>query len=119
MNRLEAKKKQRLGRKIHIRKRISGTAERPRMCVFKSNKHLYVQVIDDIKGHTVAAVSSLEKDLSQFTVNMAAGQELGKVIGARLNEKGIKAVVFDRNGYQYHGVVKAVAEAARGAGIQF
>jgi large subunit ribosomal protein L18 len=119
MKRLESKNKQREGRKVHVRKRVFGTSERPRLSVFKSNLRLYVQVIDDTKGETLAAASTLDKDLKNLKPNIAGGEKLGAAIGQKMKEKGIKAVVFDRNGYKYHGVVKAIADAARGAGIQF
>jgi large subunit ribosomal protein L18 len=104
---------------MHIRKTIHGTAERPRMTVFKSSRYLYVQVIDDSKGHTLAAVSNLEKDLRAVKSSAAGAEQLGQTLGARLKEMKIAKVVFDRNGYSYHGLVKSVAEGARKAGIQF
>lgn len=119
MDRVEQKKKMRLGRKVHIRKKVSGTAERPRLCVFKSNLRLYVQAIDDTAGKTLAAASTLEKDLKALRPNAAGGEKVGETIGARLKEQGVKSVVFDRNGYKYHGVVKAIAEAARKTGLEF
>ncbi|MCL2519653.1 MAG: 50S ribosomal protein L18 [Spirochaetaceae bacterium] len=119
MKRLEEKNKRRLGRKVHIRKRVLGTAERPRLSVFKSNLRLYVQVIDDTNGVTLVAASTLDKELKDLRANVKGGEKLGAVIGEKIKAKGIKAVVFDRNGYKYHGVVKAIAEATRSAGIQF
>ncbi len=116
---LNEKDRKRLKRKIHIRKRIHGTAERPRMTVTKSNWNLSVQVINDDTGCTLAAVSTLEKDLAALRTNIASGSKVGEEIGRRLKEKNITSVVFDRNGYLYHGVVKAVAEGARKAGIDF
>jgi len=113
------KDRKRLRRKVHIRKRISGSAERPRMTVTKSNRSLSVQIIDDDKGHTLVAASSLEKDLKNIKVNVAGAAQLGEVIGKRLLEKNIKTVVFDRNGYLYHGIVKALADGTRKAGISF
>ena len=113
------KDRKRLRRKIHIRKRISGTAERPRMTVTKSNRTLSVQIIDDIKGHTLVSASSLEKDLRGIKVTVAGAAQLGEVIGKRLLERNIKAVVFDRNGYLYHGIIKALADGTRKAGINF
>ena len=104
---------------MHIRKSIRGTAERPRMTVFKSSRYLYVQVIDDCAGRTLAAVSNLEKDLRSLKSNAAGALSLGQALGARLKEKKIEKVVFDRNGYLYHGLVKSIAEGARKAGIQF
>jgi large subunit ribosomal protein L18 len=113
------KDRKRLKRKIHIRKRISGTAERPRMSVFKSNKSLYIQVIDDSVGNTLISASTLEKDLADVKNNVEGAGKLGEIMGKRLLEKNIKSVVFDRNGYLYHGVVKAIADGARKSGIQF
>ena len=113
------KDRKRLKRKVHIRKRISGTGERPRMTVFKSNRSLSIQIVDDSKGHTLASASTLEKDLKSIKATVAGGGQLGEVMGKRLLEKNIKTVVFDRNGYLYHGIVKAMADGARKAGIQF
>ena len=113
------KDRKRLKRKIHIRKRISGTGEKPRMTITRSNRRLSVQVIDDTKGHTLVSVSTLEKDLREIKATVAGAAQLGEIMGKRLLEKDIKTVVFDRNGYLYHGVVKALADGARKAGIQF
>jgi len=113
------KDRKRLRRKVHIRKRIYGTTERPRMTVTKSNRSISVQVIDDTKGHTIMSASSLEKDLNSIKKTVAGAAQLGEVIGKRLLEKNIKAVVFDRNGYLYHGIVKALADGSRKAGINF
>jgi large subunit ribosomal protein L18 len=119
MNRLEQKRKRRARRRMHIRKTIHGTPQRPRMTVYKSSRYLYVQVIDDTQGHTLAAVSNLEKDLRAVKSNAAGAEQLGQTLGARLKEKKIARVVFDRNGYPYHGLVKSIAEGARKAGVQF
>jgi large subunit ribosomal protein L18 len=113
------KDRKRQKRKVHIRKILEGTAERPRLSVTRSNKALYMQVIDDVKGHTLAAVSTLEKDLRGIKPSVAGAAQLGEVMGKRLLEKNIKAVVFDRNGYLYHGLVKAMADGARKAGLEF
>ena len=113
------KDRRRLKRKVHIRKSISGTAERPRMTVFRSNRSLSIQIVDDAKGHTLASASTLEKDLKSIKANLAGAGQLGEVMGKRLIEKNIKTVVFDRNGYLYHGLVKAMADGARKAGVQF
>ena len=113
----KARKRER--RKIHIRKRILGTDVRPRMTVTKSNRSLSVQVIDDTKGHTLVSASTLEKDLKGTKATVEGAAKLGEVIGKRLTEKNIKTVVFDRNGYLYHGVVKALADGTRKAGIEF
>jgi len=113
------KDRKRLKRKIHIRKRVSGTPERPRMTVFRSNRALYIQVIDDTKSCTLASASTLEKELRDIKATVEGAGKLGEVMGKRLLENNIKAVVFDRNGYLYHGIVKAMAEGARKAGVQF
>lgn len=108
--------------KTRIRGRVAGTPERPRLTVYKSLKRIYVQAVDDSKGVTLAAASSLEKDLRgdmKNGCNISAAKAVGARIAARLMEKGIKAVVFDRNGYLYHGRVKALADSAREAGLQF
>lgn len=116
-----AKEEGRARRKRRIRKKISGNGERPRVSVFRSAKHIYVQAIDDSKGATVATVSTLSKGVKDSVEGTktdeakAVGAELAKV----LKEKGIEQVVFDRNGYLYHGRVKALAEGAREAGLKF
>jgi len=106
-------------RKVHIRLHLAGTPERPRMTVFKSNKYLYLQVIDDSTGRTLASASTLEKELAGIKRNVEGAGKLGEEMGKRLKEKNILSVVFDRNGYLYHGVIKAMADGARKAGIQF
>jgi len=113
------KDRKRLRRKIHIRKRLFGTAERPRMTVTKSNRRLSVQIIDDDKGHTLVSASSLEKELKDIKATVAGAGQLGEIVGKRLLERNIKTVVFDRNGYLYHGIVKALADGTRKAGISF
>lgn len=109
--------------RIHkrIRAKVSGTTERPRLSVFRSIKHITAQIIDDSKGHTLAAASSTEvkKGLKANGGNVAGAKEIGKLVAERAKEKGIKAVVFDRGGYLYHGRVKALADAAREAGLEF
>lgn len=119
MNRIEQKQAKRLKRKKHIRKSIVGTSNRPRMSVFRSNKRIYVQVIDDGIGKTLVSASSLEKDNRALKLNVTDAEKIGNLVGERLKEKNIDTVVFDRNGYFYHGIVKAVAEGARKAGIRF
>ena len=112
----------RLKTKARIRSRMSGTPERPRLTIYKSLKRIYVQAIDDSQGVTLASASSLEKDLRDKLTNGAnidAAKAVGASIAARLKEKGITQVVFDRNGYLYHGRVKALADSAREAGLQF
>src|ERR1700687_2688281 len=108
--------------RIHsrIRLKVRGTEERPRLAVFRSLKHIYAQVIDDKKGHTMAAASSGEKDTGASNGGSVAGaKHIGKVIAERAKAKGVTKVVFDRGGYHYHGRVKALAEAAREAGLEF
>jgi large subunit ribosomal protein L18 len=106
--------------RIHtrIRRRVKGTQERPRLAVFRSVKHIYAQVIDDTQGHTMVAASSNEKD-SANGGNLAGAKTVGKLVAERAKGKGIKSVVFDRGGYLYHGRVKALADAAREAGLEF
>ena len=116
---LNDKDRKRLHRKVHIRKTVYGTAERPRMTVFRSGRNLYVQVINDDEGKTLASISTLEKDFVDLKANVASATKLGEALGARLKEKNITTVVFDRNGYLYHGVVKALADGTRSAGIVF
>jgi large subunit ribosomal protein L18 len=113
------KDRKRLKRKIHIRKRVSGTPQRPRMTVTRSNRRLSVQVIDDSKGCTLASASTLEKELRSIKATVAGASQLGEIVGKRLLEKDIKTIVFDRNGYLYHGVIKALADGTRKAGVQF
>ncbi|MDR1957296.1 MAG: 50S ribosomal protein L18 [Treponema sp.] len=113
------KDRKRLKRKVHIRKVISGTPERPRMSVTRSNRALYIQIIDDTKGHTVACASTREQELRNIKATVEGAAQLGEIMGKRLLEKNITQVVFDRNGYLYHGCVKAMADGARKAGIQF
>ena len=105
-----------------IRNRFSGTAQRPRLAVFRSNHHMYAQIIDDTAGHTLLAASTLEKDVKaelEKTNNVAAAAYLGTVSGKRAVEKGITEVVFDRGGFIYHGKIAALADAAREAGLKF
>jgi len=113
------KDRKRLRRKVHIRKRVSGTAGRPRMTVTKSNRHLSIQIVDDTKGQTLASASTLEKELRNIKATVEGAGQLGEIMGKRLLEKNIKSVVFDRNGYLYHGIVKALADGSRKAGIEF
>ena len=119
VRKMPEKERRRHARKIHIRKRLRGTAERPRLSVFRSNKALFVQAIDDVHGSTLAAASTLEKELGALKKNVEGGAQLGEVIGKRLIEKGVKSVIFDRNGYLYHGRIAAIAEGARKAGVVF
>jgi large subunit ribosomal protein L18 len=107
--------------RIHkrIRSRVSGTGERPRLAVFRSINHIYAQVIDDQQGHTLVAAASTEKDLKGKGGNLDGAKLIGKTVAQRAKEKGITKVVFDRGGYLYHGRVKALADAAREAGLEF
>ena len=112
----------RLKRKRSIRKRLSGTAERPRLSVFRSSRHIYAQLVDDLKGDTIIAASSVEKavrDLPKFESKVAMAEHVGKLLAERAKDKGIDAVVFDRNGFLYHGRVKALSSGAREAGLKF
>lgn len=102
-----------------IRKRMGGTPDRPRLAVFRSLNHIYVQVIDDQQGHTLVAAGSTEKDLKVKGGNVEGAKLIGKAVAERAKQKGITKVVFDRGGFQYHGRVKALAEAAREAGLEF
>jgi large subunit ribosomal protein L18 len=113
------KNKARQKRHLRVRKRIAGTAERPRLNVFRSLSHIYAQVIDDDKGVTLVAASSVEKNFEGKGGNIEAAKAVGKEIGKRALDKGISEVVFDRGGYVYHGRVAALAEAAREAGLKF
>lgn len=118
----ESRTKVRLNKHRRIRNRFSGTAERPRLAVFRSNNHMYAQIIDDSVGNTLVAASTLQKEVKaelEKTNDVAAAAYLGKVIAERALEKGIKTVVFDRGGFIYQGKVKALAEAAREAGLEF
>ncbi len=104
---------------IRIRKKLRGSPERPRLAIFRSVSHIYAQVIDDSKGVTVVAASTSEKGSKGTGGNVAAAREIGKRVAERAKERGITRVVFDRGGYLYHGRVKALADAAREAGLEF
>jgi large subunit ribosomal protein L18 len=109
-------------RHLRVRKRISGTPERLRLNVFRSSAHIYAQIIDDTKGHTLVAASSIDTAVRtdlDGQAKMAKSQAVGKLIAERAREKGITKVAFDRGGYRYHGRIKAVAEAAREGGLEF
>lgn len=112
--------KNQIRQRIHtrIRRRVRGTSERPRLAVFRSVKHIYAQVIDDTQGQTIAAAGSIEKTAGGGG-NIAGAKAIGKLVAQRAQDKGIKSVVFDRGGYHYHGRVKALADAAREAGLEF
>ncbi len=113
------RKMERTRRHIRVRRKISGTAERPRLCVYRSNSNLYVQIIDDVKANTLVSASTLDKEIKTKYANKEAAKELGTLIAKRAIAKNIKNVVFDRGGYIYHGVVKELAEAAREGGLIF
>ena len=116
--RREARKK----RQVRVRKKIHGSVERPRLCIFRSSKHIYAQIIEDATGATLAAASTMSKDVSgglKYGGNVEAAKAVGKAIAEKALAKDIKQVVFDRNGFLYHGRVKALADAAREAGLTF
>ncbi len=122
MSRVTDRKQRRDKSKRRFRQHVRGTAQRPRLTVFRSLRHLYAQLIDDERGVTIAAVSTLEKastgDLGS-TGNREAGKKVGELIAERAKSVGVDTVVFDRGGFQYHGVIRAIAEGARGAGLKF
>ena len=122
MGSLNLRKQARLKRKKRIRKKVFGSQEKPRLCVFRSTRHIYAQVIDDTAGNTLASASSMEKGAKEHLEkgNKAAiAKYIGKIVAERSMEKGIKKVVFDRSGFLYHGRVKAVSVGAREAGLKF
>lgn len=114
-NRQEA----RLRRHLRIRKKVSGTAERPRLSVYRSEKNIYAQIIDDVAQVTLVAASTLDKEFNGTGSNKESAKEVGKLVAQRAIEKGIKSVVFDRGGYIYHGRIQELAEGAREAGLEF
>lgn len=117
-SRSEAREK----RHYRLRSKISGTAQRPRLAVYRSDKHMYAQIIDDMAGHTLVSASTVEKEAKEKldkTSNKDAAKFVGELVAKRAIKKGIKEIVFDRGGYIYHGKIKALAEAAREAGLQF
>ena len=113
------RKEERERRHERVRNKISGTAERPRLCVFRSNSHLYAQIIDDVAANTLVSASTLDKEVKTKHSNKEAAKEVGALVAKRALEKNIKQVVFDRGGYIYHGVIKELAEAAREGGLEF
>lgn len=109
-------------RKLRVRRNVTGTPERPRLTIFRSNSHMYAQVVDDVAGKTLAHASTLSKDVkprAEDANKSGAAEMVGEAIAKQLIAKGVKKVVFDRNGYMYHGRVKALAEGARKAGLEF
>ena len=122
MSRVKDRKQRRVKAKRRFRAAVRGTANRPRLAVYRSLRHVYAQVIDDDKGVTLASASTLEKDAVgelKSTGNSDAGKFLGKLIAERAKDKGVEAVVFDRSGFRYHGVIQAIADGAREAGLKF
>lgn len=115
----QARSESRVIRHKRVRTKISGTPERPRLSVFRSNKGIYVQVIDDVNAKTLVSASTLAKEVKTKASNIEAAKEVGDLIAKRAIKAGIKTVVFDRGGYIYHGKIKALAEAAREAGLEF
>ena len=113
------RKLERARRHARVRTKVSGTAERPRLCVYRSNSNLYAQIIDDVAGNTLVQASTLEKEVKTKKSNIEAAKEVGALIAKRAIAKKIKTVVYDRSGYIYHGVVKELAEAAREGGLEF
>ena len=113
------RKLERERRHRRVRRKVSGTAECPRLCVYRSNSNIYAQVIDDVKGVTVAQASTLDKAVKTKKSNKEAAKEVGTLVAKRAIEKNIKNVVYDRGGYIYHGIIKELAEAAREAGLEF
>jgi len=119
---MDSKTEARLKRKQRIRKKVGGTSQRPRLSVFRSARHIYAQVIDDSTGATLAAASSLDPVVRQqpaFDSKVALAQHIGKLVAERARARGVRQVVFDRNGFLYHGRVKAVSDGAREAGLDF
>lgn len=119
---LKTKKEKRQRRHLRVRKRVIGTPDRPRLCVFRSVNHIYAQVIDDTAQRTIVAASSIEPSFKEGGIsggNVKAAAIVGKILAERVLEKGLKKVVFDRGGYLYHGRVKALADAAREGGLDF
>ena len=113
------RKLERTRRHARVRTKVSGTAERPRLCVYRSNTNLYAQIIDDVAGNTLVAASTLDKEVKTKKSNVEAAKEVGALIAKRAAAKNIKTVVYDRGGYIFHGVVKELAEAAREGGLEF
>ena len=113
------RKLERTRRHKRVRTKVSVTAERPRLCVYRSNTNIYLQIIDDVAGNTIVSASTLDKEVKNKHANIEAAKEVGTLIAKRASEKNINEVVFDRGGYIYHGVVKNLAEAAREGGLKF
>ncbi len=112
----------RLKRKLRVRKRVQGSSERPRLCVFRSDKHIYAQIIDDVQGVTLVSASTVAPEFKQMELaqgKVGAAQRVGQMVANKAKSQGITRVVFDRNGYIYHGRVRALADSAREAGLEF
>ena len=109
----------RFRRHARVRKRVRGTAERPRLMVYRSNRYIYAQVIDDVDGRTLAAASSQETDLRPNSLNLGTATKVGSLVASRAKDAGISTVVFDRGGFKFHGKIKALADAAREEGLEF
>lgn len=119
---MKVKELSRKRRHIRIRKKVSGTGSRPRLCVYKSLNHIYAQIIDDVKGQTVVSASTLDRDLKEdkgHKGNVASAKKVGQMLASKASRIGIKEVVFDRGGYKYHGRIKALADGARESGLEF
>lgn len=122
MNVANQRRLARMKRQVRVRRKVWGTVERPRLCVFRSSKHIYVQIIEDVSGRTLLAASTATRDVAEnvkYTGNIEAAKAVGQVIAKKALEQNIKQVVFDRNGFLYHGRIKALADAAREAGLSF
>ncbi len=122
MGSMNIRQQARLKRKKRIRKKIHGTADRPRLSVFRSARHIYAQIVDDSQGHTLTTASTVDqqaKDSPKFESKVDAAKYVGKLVGQRALDKGIKEVVFDRNGFLYHGRIKSLSDGAREAGLVF
>ena len=109
----------RVRRRARVRRKLRGTSDRPRLSVYRSNRYIYAQVIDDVSGVTIAAASSQEPDLRSDRLNVETAAKVGALVADRAKEAGVSTVVFDRGGYKYHGRLKALADAAREAGLEF
>ena len=122
MGAMDTKKAMRLKRKKRIRTKVSGTSDRPRLTVFRSAKHIYAQIVDDTRGQTLISASTMEKQMREKEKaenKVSTADEIGKLVAKRALDKGISSVVFDRNGYKYHGRVKALSDGARETGLDF
>ena len=119
MNKVAEKKRKQQRRKLRVRKKVTGTETRPRLNLFKGNKNIYAQIIDDDRGHTITSVSTREKPFEKLKLNVSDAAKLGEALGIKLKELKIREVVFDRNGMLYHGVIKAFADGTRKSGIKF